>query len=51
MISLHERFGKHEPDFSESHWERGLFVTRCIVCGRQMVKLPGLPWRIREKRG
>ena len=30
---------------------RGLFVTRCIVCGRQMVKLPGLPWRIREKRG
>jgi hypothetical protein len=47
-MSLHDWLGKHVADHASSHWEAGYFVTRCTLCGRAMVKLPGLPWRLRE---
>jgi hypothetical protein len=46
---LHNLFGLHSPDLQHSHWERGYFVTTCTGCEREMVKLPGLGWRLREK--
>lgn len=46
-MSLHDWFGKHVADPTYNHWEGGHFVTRCSTCGRAMVKLPGLPWRLR----
>jgi hypothetical protein len=45
-MSFHTLFGKHTADLQQSHWERGHFVSWCTVCGRGMIKLPGLPWRI-----
>jgi len=45
---LHGFFGKHQPNLETSHWEQGHFVTQCTTCGRPMVKLPGLPWRLRD---
>jgi hypothetical protein len=47
-MSFHLLFGLHKPDTKASHWERGYFVTQCTVCGREMVKLPGLDWRVRS---
>lgn len=49
-MSLHDWLGRHAADLAFSHWEAGYFVTRCTLCGRPMVKLPGLPWRLRESR-
>ena len=49
-MSLHDRLGRHVADLQFSHWEEGHFVTRCSLCGRPMVKLPGQPWRLRESR-
>jgi hypothetical protein len=49
-MSLHSLFGTHVADLKFSHWEGGYFVTRCTLCGVAMVKLPGLPWRLREGR-
>jgi hypothetical protein len=46
MMILHDLLGRHVPDFKASHWEGGAFVTRCTVCDRPMVKLPGLDWRL-----
>jgi hypothetical protein len=48
-MSLHDWLGTHAPDLKDSHWEGGQFVTRCTVCGKTMVKLPGLPWRLRAR--
>jgi len=48
-MSLHDWLGNHAADLKDSHWEGGYFVTRCIVCGKAMVKLPGLPWKLRER--
>ena len=48
-MSLHDWFGRHVADHGFSHWESGYFVTRCTHCGRTMVKLPGLPWRLRSE--
>jgi len=45
-VSLHSLFGTHVADVKFSHWEGGYFVTRCTTCGKPMVKLPGLPWRL-----
>jgi hypothetical protein len=45
-MSLHDWLGTHVADVKVSHWQDGRFVTRCAVCGRPMVKLPGLPWRL-----
>ncbi len=45
-MSLHTLFGKHVPDPRTSHWDRGLFVTTCTLCGCDMFRLPGLPWRL-----
>lgn len=49
-MSLHDLLGVHAVDHKASHWEQGYFVSRCTSCGREMVKLPGLPWRIRSGR-
>ncbi len=47
-MSLHDWFGRHVPDLQYSHWEQGYFVSRCRLCSREMVKLPSLPWRLRD---
>lgn len=46
-MSLHDWFGRHVADLKWSHWERGSFVSRCTVCDRPMIKLPGLTWQLR----
>jgi len=46
-MSLHDWLGRHVADLKASHWERGSFVSSCTVCGREMIKLPGLTWQIR----
>lgn len=46
-MNLHDWFGAHVADLKASHWEAGHFVSTCIKCDRAMVKLPGLPWRLR----
>jgi hypothetical protein len=45
-VSLHDWLGRHVVDHQASHWERGSFVSRCTVCGRSMIKLPGLTWQL-----
>jgi len=47
-MSIHNWLGTHRADVKASHWEGGYFVTRCTVCGKPMLKLPGLPWRLGE---
>ena len=47
-MSLHSLFGKHVADLKHSHWDGGHFVSTCTVCGREMIKLPGLSWRLRK---
>ncbi|HEY0325385.1 MAG TPA: hypothetical protein VGC46_05330 [Allosphingosinicella sp.] len=49
-MSLHTLFGRHVVDAPYSHWEGGHFVSRCTVCGREMVKLPGMPWGLSGRR-
>lgn len=44
---LHKLFGRHIPDPQGNRWEGGYFVTKCTLCGEPMIKLPGLPWRLR----
>jgi len=46
-MMLHSLFGRHLPDLRDSHWDAGHFVSCCTVCQREMIKLPGLPWRLR----
>jgi len=45
---LHQLFGTHVPDPDRNHWDQGQFASACIICGRPMVRLPGLPWRLRR---
>lgn len=47
-MSLHDWLGRHEPDHASSRWDRGAFVSRCVQCGRSMVKPPGLGWTLGE---
>lgn len=49
-MSLHDWLGRHVPDLEVSHWDRGSFVTRCTVCGGEMIKVAGLPWRISKRQ-
>lgn len=49
-MSLHEWLGWHVADTEISHWERGHFVSACTLCGREMIKLPGLSWAVRNKQ-
>ena len=49
-MSLHDWFGRHVAEVEYSHWEGGHFVSRCVVCRREMVKLPGLPWGLSGRR-
>ncbi len=46
-MSLHDWLGRHVADLKTSHWDCGHFVTSCTVCGRGMIKLPGLSWQLR----
>lgn len=46
-MSLHAWLGRHIADAKHSHWDQGHFVSRCTLCGVAMIKLPGLPWRLR----
>ena len=46
-MGLHDWFGRHIADFKCSHWDCGHFDSRCTMWGRAMIKLPGLPWRLR----
>ena len=48
-MSLHDWLGRHVANLKTSHWERGHFVSHCTLCGREMIKLPGLTWKLREK--
>jgi len=50
-VSLHDWFGRHEADTEASRWDRGSFVSRCTVCDRAMIKLPGLAWQLRGTAG
>jgi hypothetical protein len=45
-VSLHDWLGRHVPDLKGSHWDQGRFVSRCTVCDRPMIKLPGLTWQL-----
>jgi hypothetical protein len=47
-MSLHSWLGRHVPDLTGSHWDKGHFVTTCTLCGCGMVKLPGLTWQLRS---
>ena len=44
---LHRYFGRHVADPQQNHWQQGHFVSLCSRCGRDMIKLPGLPWHLR----
>jgi len=48
---LHNLFGRHQVDFKASHWDRGRFVSHCVICKGEMVKLPGMPWQLGPPRG
>jgi hypothetical protein len=50
-VSLHDWLGRHIADLKTSHWDRGNFVSNCTVCGRAMIKLPGLPWQVGAATG
>jgi hypothetical protein len=45
-MSLHDWLGRHVADPEANHWDRGQFVSRCTLCGRTMIKPPGLDWRL-----
>ena len=45
-MSFHNWFGQHIAEARYSHWDGGHFVSRCAVCHCEMVKLPGLSWRV-----
>lgn len=47
---FHNLFGRHLVDFKASHWSGGRFISHCTVCGSEMIKLPGLPWKLSERR-
>ena len=49
-MSLHDWFGHHVADLKASHWDSGYFVSHCTQCGREMVKVPSLPWRLHEPK-
>jgi hypothetical protein len=49
-MMLHNLLGKHVADVEASRWERGYFVSRCIECGSEMIKLPGQSWRVRVRK-
>ena len=50
-MSLHEWFGRHVADLKTSRWDQGVFVSTCTLCGREMIKPPGLEWQIRTTTG
>jgi hypothetical protein len=49
-MSLHDWLGRHSADLKTSHWDGGHFVSHCTICGRDMIKPPGMPWQLRPDR-
>lgn len=49
-MTLHMLFGRHVADLKTSHWDKGRFVSRCTVCGSEMIKPPGQNWRMSTPR-
>jgi hypothetical protein len=49
-MSLHDWIGRHIPDLETSRWDQGRFVTRCVKCDREMIKLSGLGWQLQAGR-
>jgi len=47
-MSLHDWLGRHVADLKASRWDGGDFVSTCTLCGRAMVKPPGLAWQLRQ---
>ena len=45
-MNLHNLLALHSPDLRISHWRYGQFVTSCTGCAREMIRLPGQPWRL-----
>ncbi len=45
-MNFHALFGTHTADLKASHWSHGHFVSACTRCDKQMIKLPGQPWRL-----
>jgi hypothetical protein len=43
---FHRLFGTHVADPALNHWNQGQFASACVHCGRAMIRLPGLPWRV-----
>ena len=50
-MNFHQWFGRHVANLKTSHWERGMFVSNCTLCDREMIKLPGMEWGLRTKAG
>jgi hypothetical protein len=48
-LILHNLFGRHVADHQHHHWDEGYFVSKCVLCGQALVKLPGLPWRLKPE--
>lgn len=49
MKTWHALFGRHEADLKTSRWDKGRFVTECLICGREMIKHPAGTWQITTK--
>jgi hypothetical protein len=47
---FHDLFGWHAADLMASHWDGGRFVSHCKICGREMIKLPKLGWRLSDRQ-
>lgn len=47
---LHMLFGTQLPDSAGNRWENGLFVTKCMICGKAMVKPAGGQWQLIRTR-
>lgn len=48
-MSLHDLLGRHVANLKTSHWDQGSFVSTCTLCGREMIKPPGLGWQLRRQ--
>ena len=44
---LHNLFGRHIADHDHNRWDGGYIVSKCSICGQALIKLPGLPWRLK----
>jgi hypothetical protein len=49
MVNWHALLGRHSADLRASRWDKGRFVTDCLVCGCEMVKRPAGHWQLSSK--